>query len=136
MAGTSIRIDVDGIHQVLAQLKTFDKQSNNLSDSFERIGNRVVADARMLVPFMTGALARSIRERSSKMRTTVIAGGPSTRKHGGGVYASIAHYGTYTHRSKGPRPFLTQAMEKNERHAERTIENQLEAIIRRVGLGP
>lgn len=136
MARASIRVDVVGAREVAAQLSSVRRQSDNLEDSFQRIGKRVVRDARMLVPFLTGALARSIRESAGSMRATVIAGGPSTRKNGGGVYASIAHYGTYTHRSKGPRPFLTRAMERNEGFAERTIENQLEAIIRRVGLDP
>lgn len=131
-----IRVRVTGIQEVKHALRMINIQKENLSDPFDEVGLKAVAFARMLVPFQSGALAKSIRhDTNERSRLTLAAGGPSRRSHGGGVYAGHAHYGTYTHRSKGPRPYLSAAAQMAERLAVVSIENYLESIIRRNGLG-
>lgn len=137
MSGISIRVRVTGAQEVIRQLEQVQVRKERLGDAFDQIGQRAVGLARMLVPFQSGALARSIRhDVNNRTRLTLVAGGPSTRSHGGGVYASHVHYGTYTHRSKGPRPFLANAARMVEQYAENRIENEMERIIRRAGLAP
>jgi len=132
MAG-GVRVKVTGESQVIASLRAFGRQASNL-DSIEDISNRMKRLAITLAPVQTGALARSIEARPMKNRARIVAGGPSRRSHGGGVYAKIAEYGKYTHRSKGPRPFMRTAVEKTEGYARRKIENELETIARRLDL--
>lgn len=133
----SIRVRVTGVEKVIRQLEMVNQKKDNLSDPFDQVGRRAVAFARMLVPFASGALAASIRhDVNNRSRLTLVAGGPSERSHGGGVYAGHAHYGTYTHRYKGPRPYLSAAAQMAERHAVVSIEDYLERIIRRNGLAP
>lgn len=133
MAGVSVK--VDGILNVISTLTRFGQRSGDLRQAFDRIGNKVKQDAIPLTPVATGALARSIRAGRTKNKATVRAGGASRRSHGGGVYAPIAHYGTYTHRSRGPRPFLTTAAHRNAGYARNEISNELQGIIRQMGLG-
>ena len=129
------RVEVSGVFQVINSLRRFGQRSGKLKDAFKKIGKRVKSDAIPLTPTQTGALANSIRNSEANMRTTISAGGASRRKHGGGVYASIATYGTYTHSGKGPRPFLQTSMRQNVDYAEDQIETEIESIIRRTGLG-
>lgn len=132
---TGVSVKVDGILNVISSLTKLGQRSGDLKQAFDRIGKQVKQDAIPLAPTATGALARSIRAGRTKNKATVRAGGASRRSHGGGVYAPIAHYGTYTHRSKGPRPFLTTAVQQNQGYARREISNELSSIIRTLGLG-
>jgi hypothetical protein len=128
------RVEVSGVLQVIGTLTRFGQRSGDLKDAFKRIGDKVKRDAIPLTPTQTGALANSIRSGNSKMKASVRAGGASRRSHGGGVYASIATYGSYTHSGKGPRPFLQTAARQNTDYAQEQIENEIESIIRRMGL--
>lgn len=128
------RVEVSGVLQLIGTLTRFGQRSGDLKDAFKRIGEKVKRDAIPLTPTQTGALANSIRSGDSKMKASVRAGGTSRRSHGGGVYANIATYGTYTHSGKGPRPFLQTAVNQNIDYAEEQIENEIKSIIRRMGL--
>lgn len=130
------RVVVRGVQKVLRQFELLQRNKENLHNAFRLTGKHGERIAITLAPFETGALIKSIRSDYSQSRATLIAGGPSTRKHGGGVYAPISEYGTYTHRSKGPQWFLHRAMNRSVNAAERNIEKDLEGIIKRVGLGP
>lgn len=133
MAG-GVRVSVDGVYHVIGALTAFGTRSGDLKPAFRRIGLKVAQEAKPLTPRSTGALARSIRAGNQKMKATVRAGGASRRTHGGGVYAPIAHFGKYTHRSKGPRPFLYQAARQNRDYAQHEIQSEIRSIIRRMGL--
>lgn len=121
----NIRVDVDGVKEVVGRLTMFRKQVMDMSDVYDFIGERLANDARMFAPFLTGRLAASIRHD---------ADGNSVSVFSRLVYAPIAHEGRYTHRRKGPRPFITQSMNKNRAWIEDEVEDELEAIIRRLGL--
>lgn len=130
-----MRVRVTGIEKVIRQLQQVNRQKENMSDANRQTGRTAVALARSLVPFESGMLSKSIRaDHNRRTRLTLVAGGPSRRSHGGGVYASVVHYGKHTHRQKGPRPFLWEAMQRSQNTAERNMEGQLERIIRRAGL--
>lgn len=132
MAG--VRVRVDGIYQVIGSLTRFGQRSGDLKQAFRRISQKVSDDAKPLAPRSTGALANSIRPGNQKMKATVRVGGASRRSHGGGVYAPIAHFGTYTHRAKGPRTFLYTAANRNQDYARDEIQQEIRSIIRRMGL--
>ena len=130
-----IRVRVTGVASVISTLSRFGSQASDLKDAFARIANKVKRDAIPLTPHSSGRLAASIRAGKGKSRATVRAGGPSRASHGGGVYAPIAHYGTYTHRSKGRRPFLTTAMSQNRDYARNELSREIQSIINRMGIG-
>lgn len=130
-----VRIRVSGIARVITTLTRFGEKTSDLKDAFKRIGDKVKQDAIPLTPHASGRLAASIRAGKGKSKATVRAGGASRATHGGGVYAPIAHYGKYTHRGKGPRPFLTQAVQDNKDYARQELSNEIQGIIRRMGIG-
>lgn len=130
-----VRVRVTGIEKVLKALKRVNRLKDNLSDANRQTGKSAVALARSLVRSQSGRLAKSIRaDVNKRTRLTLVAGGPSTKSHGGGVYASVFHYGKHTHRTHGPRPFLTQAGERSKATASKNMENEIESIIKRAGL--
>lgn len=129
-----MRVRVSGVREVVATLARFGASSDDLKAAWARISGRVKTDALALVPRDSGALARSIRTGKGKSKAIVRAGGNSRRSHGGGVYAPIAHFGTYTHRGKGPREFLYVAARQNADYARRTVDNELGDLIERLGL--
>lgn len=131
---TRVRVRVTGTQQVAVALRQIGEQSGEMRDVFAKISNKIKRDAIPLTPTQTGALARSLKANPSNMRASVKAGGSSRRSHGGGVYAPIAHWGQYTHKSKGPRPFLSTAAEMNEDYAVDQIEKKIRSIIRQAGL--
>lgn len=130
-----IRVRVTGVASVISTLSRFGSQASDLKNAFARIANKVKRDAIPLTPHSSGRLAASIRAGKGKSRATVRAGGASRASHGGGVYAPIAHYGTYTHRSKGRRPFLTTAMSQNRDYARNELSREIQGIINRMGIG-
>mgnify|MGYP003505421957 FL=1 len=129
-----VRVDVDGVNEAIAKLNLMVADIASMPDAYDDIGDRIVNVARSIAPFQTGALANSIKADNTGDSATITAGGPSRRKHGGGVYASIAHGGTYTHRSKGPRPFLTLATAASDEYMEDRVEREIQGIIRKLGL--
>ena len=135
MARTSFRVRVTGDKTVVNQLKQVGIRMKNLSDSLGRTGTYASNLARSLVRSRSGGLAASIRpDTNERTRLTLVAGGPSRVPHSGGVYASTYYYGTHTHKSHGPRPFLRQAAERSEGVAKRNMDSELQSIIRRAGL--
>lgn len=129
-----VRIRVSGVAAVVSTLTRFGQKTGDLKRAFEKISARIKQDAIPLTPHATGRLAASIRQGKGKNRATVRAGGNSRMSHGGGVYAPIAHYGTYTHESKGRRPFLTTALNMNRGYAKDQIEDEINSIISNMGL--
>jgi len=128
------RVRVEGVKTVVSTLKLFGATADDLRDAWSKVSGRIKLEALTLVPRDSGALARSIRTGKGKSKAIVRAGGSSRRKHGGGVYAPIAHFGTYTHRSKGPREFLYVAARNNAGYARDVVDNELGSVIRRLGL--
>lgn len=129
-----LRVRVSGVREVVGTLAHFGASADDLKAAWARISGRVKTEALTLVPRESGALARSIRTGKGKSKAIVRAGGNSTRKHGGGVYAPIAHFGTYTHRGEGPRPFLYEAAQHNAGYARQTLDTELGDLIERLGL--
>lgn len=128
-----MRVEIVGDDLVQKQLRAFGAAAGEL-DSFDRIGLHMKKVAMAIVPTQTGALARSIEVNVNRNRASISAGGPSRRSHGGGVYAGIAEYGTYTHSNKGPRPYMRTALKEGGRYAMGEIENELDRLAKRFGL--
>lgn len=78
------------------------------------IGEKVVARAEQLSPFLSGDLQGSGRAGSSAREVTIRWGG--TRA--GAVYAPIIHWGSRYRPDEAPRPFVAEAA--HELHAEIT----------------
>lgn len=128
------RVKVEGVKTVVSTLKAFGLEADDLRTAWAKVSGRIKLSALALVPKDSGALARSIRTGKGKSKAIVRAGGSSRRSHGGGVYAPIAHFGTYTHKGKGPRMFLYQAAESNASYARHVVDEELGNVIRRLGL--
>lgn len=130
-----VRIRVTGVASVISTLSRFGQKASDLKEAFARIADKVKRDAIPLTPHSSGRLAASIRAGKGKSRATVRAGGASRASHGGGVYAPIAHYGTYTHSGKGKRPFLTTSRDQNLGYARDELSKEIQGIINRMGIG-
>lgn len=124
MAAESIRID--GIREVVRDLKRFGVEVADLKTAFNRIGNIVVAEAQTLTPTLTGRLAASIRASKTQNKSEVRAG------NAGIPYAGVQHYGGYNGITGSH--FLTDAIANKQGEVLHTMEAELNRLIGRVGL--
>lgn len=119
------RIVVTGADEVARRFGAFGRRADDLTTPFLTVANQIGADARALVPRVTGRLGAGIRA--------------SATRHGGGVtvavpYAGPINYG-WPRRGIAASLFLQRAADtKGERAAEQ-IADELQRQINSSGLG-
>lgn len=132
MAESGVR--VIGLRQVVRTLERYGVEASDLKAAFKRIGTMVGNEAKGLAPQLSGALANSIRPSNTKNRSIVRAGSAKV------PYAGVVHYGGGVSRgSRGPHnisphPFLTDAVENKQAAAIDAMEDELNALIRKLDL--
>jgi len=119
----ALEIEVEGVGKLVKALSQIQGLDEPLAEAMELYLEKVVDDARALVPIRTGRLQRSIRFRRGE-------GGYHV---GSDVsYASFVESGTSR---MAPRPFLTPALSQNISLLKASLLDKIEAWFRRGGKG-
>lgn len=124
---TYLRVQVSGVKAIRLRLRNLAIKTRDLSGAWQRIGAQIKQDAIPMAPVLSGALVKSIRSSKAKTRATVRAG--TNRME---PYVPIQHYGGYNNIEA--KPFLTKALHDNEDYAVKEVSNEIDRLIRRVGL--
>lgn len=127
MAASFVRVQVSGDKSLKRALRSLSLKVRDLSRAWERIGSKIASDAIPMAPVLSGALVNSIRNSKSKTRTIVRAGNARMEP-----YVPIQHYGGYNNIQA--KPFLTTALHQNEGYAEKAVSDEIDRLIRSVGL--
>jgi len=119
MAALNIKVEgVDNLVKALSQIQGFEKP---LAEALELYLEKVVTDAKAIVPVRTGTLQRSIRFWGGEGKYTV-----GSRVH----YAPYVEYGTSR---MAPRPFLIPALMQNIPVLREALLNMVAEWLRRRG---
>lgn len=124
MAVTGIQIT--GLKQTVRSLEKFGVEVSDLKAAFKKVAGAVADDSRGLINNRSGALAGSIRTGNSKNKAIVRAGS------GRVPYAGVINFGGY-HNIEGQH-FLERAAQENESQSVRMIEEEIQNLIRSIGL--
>jgi len=121
-------VEITGVDEVLKQFKLIETGFlNAIEEAVLKATKLVEADAKRIVPVVTGRLARSITGGISEKSNTVVVGvvGANT------VYAAAVEFGRNTKggRSK-PKPYLNPALSMNMSRIEKMISDALKKTIR------
>ena len=117
---------IEGLRETVRSLQRFGIEAADLKSAFSKIGSLVSREAVSLTPVLSGKLAGSIRASKTKNRSEVRAGGARV------PYAGVIHYGGY--HGITAQPFLTEAVERKQGEAVDLMENELQSLIRQLGL--
>lgn len=119
-----MRIDVEGLNEVLSGLKVLEREVSDLDDAFRNIGEDTVSEARARAPMLTGRLAGSIQATNGNNEVTITAGS-------GLEYAGVQEFGWPGHNIEGQH-YMYKSLD--EANALQEIEGSIDEVIRRVGL--
>lgn len=111
-----IAVSVSGAESVARGLGTLAARLADLSPGFRELGARMVAVARPITPFLTGALAASLTARAEPQ---------GVRMGSGLIYAGVQE------RRFG---FLARTAAETERTGATEVESLIESTARRAGL--
>jgi hypothetical protein len=116
-------IKVKGYKQIVKSLKAVGIPQKEINAAGKIAGEKVLLEAKTLVPVRTGALRNSIKL-SSTMRGISIKAGSEVRV----PYANPIHWGWYRRHIK-PNPFLANALGYNREEIYESYFAQLELLI-------
>ena len=119
-------VRVQGLRETARSLERMGVQVADLKAAFIKIGQLVVHDSKTLAPVRTGRLVNTIKASKTKNKAVVRAGSARV------PYAGVIHYGGYNHITA--QPFLTKAVERQEKAAVRVLEDELGRLIRKLDL--
>lgn len=119
-------VRVVGLRETVRALERFGVQAADLKAAFKRIGTLIQHEAQSLAPKKSGRLAASIKPSNTKNKSIIRAGGARV------VYAGVQHYGGY-HNIEA-KPFLTDAVSRNESKAVDLMDEELNRLIQSLGL--
>lgn len=119
-----MRIDVDGLNEVLSAFKVLTHEVSDLDDAFRNIGENTVREARARAPMLTGRLAGSIQATNGNNEVTITAGS-------GLEYAEVQEFGWPGHNIEGSH-YMYRSLDYD--NALQEIEGSIDEVIRRVGL--
>lgn len=124
MASSSVKIS--GLNETVRSLKKYGVEVQDLKAAFSRIGNVVVAEAKTIVPTLSGRLSATIRASKTQNKSEIRAGSA------GVPYAGVQHYGGYN--GITGTFYLTKAIENKQGEVIDMMENELNSLARRLGL--
>lgn len=127
MADQRAGVHVEGLREFVRKLEKLGVEVQDLKAAFKKVGTLVAADAQALVPRRSGALAASIRPSNNKNKSVVRAGGARV------PYAGVINYG-WPGRGIPASLFLNNAANRNQGKAVLTIEQELDALVKRLDL--
>lgn len=118
---------VDGLKQVLADLKKLGIEVDDFKESFGNIASRGAALAASYVNSQTGRLAGTVRGNKAKNKSVIIAGRSSVR------WAGVQNYG-WKKRNIEPQRFMQKADEQLAGQLPALLQQELQDKIQRRGL--
>jgi len=130
-----IDIELVGIDRLIARLgKASETLDPKTDEGLSEVADRIVADAKAMVPIDTGSLQRSIRKQHHVSEghihnLGVSAGGYATNPRTGRIvsYAVHVEYGTSR---MAPKPYLRTALEANRQSLTDVLKRNLEESLK------
>lgn len=123
----SVSVRVQGLNQLVRSLQKAGVEVDDLKGAFSKM-SRLGADyAAGFAPKRTGKMAARIRGNKAKNKAVVMAGGATT------PYAGVNNYG-WPARGIEASGFMQKASDRLEGEAPALIDQELNDIVRRVGL--
>lgn len=119
-------IRIDGLRELNAKLRAAGDESADLPDLMQRLGQIVIAGAR--VPAKSGELAGTLRAGRGRTKAVVRAGYAKR-----GAHAGVVHYGN-PHRSSRAQPFLVDALRRTQTQLVAELTSGIDALIRKHNL--
>lgn len=113
---------VEGLREVMAKLRAAGNDLSELSELNHRVGNIVIANAR--VPRNSGALAGTLRAGRGKSKAVVRAGYAKRAP-----YAGVRHYGDPHRPGHRANPFLTDALKRSQGQVITEYINGIDRIL-------
>ncbi|RZU66750.1 hypothetical protein EV379_3116 [Microterricola gilva] len=117
---------VEGVAEVSRRLRAAGSDLSEMSELMHRLGNIVIANAR--VPAKSGSLASTLRAGKGKTKAVVRAGYRNR-----GAHAGVVHYGD-PHRGTRPQPFLTDALKRSQGRIVSELSAGITTILHNNGL--
>ena len=112
---------VEGVRELNRKLTAAGKDTTQMSALMHRLGNIVIANAR--VPRLSGDLAGTLRAGKGKTKAVVRAG--YARR---GAHAGVVHYGD-PHRGHRAQPFLTDALKRSQSRVIAELTTGIDQIL-------
>lgn len=122
------RVRITGLRETVRSLERLGVDVQDLKAAFRTVSDEVATEARAEVPVQSGALQGTIRPANTKNKSVVRAGTPT-----GVPYAGAINYGWEAHGIQATE-FLTRPANTDTEGKVRTIESELERLIRRYKL--
>lgn len=124
LTGEQGRLEIDGLKEVLADLRAFGVDTrDDMKDTHRKAGEIVAAVARTIVPVRTGRLAKTIVSAPTQRMGRVRAGrGLSI------PYAGPIHFG-WPARRIAPQPFIYDALDKRADEVRDTYKRRIDDLI-------
>lgn len=121
------RVEVEGLKQVLRNLKRLGVDVADLKEASNRAGQVVADAARSLAPTKTGRLSNSVRAAKQQNAAVVRAGGARL------PYAGVIHFG-WPARGIAPKPFLFEAADSRREQVINAYREGLAEAIKKANL--
>lgn len=119
---------VEGLNAVVRALQQTGLEVDDLKDAFSRIAKEGAHAAALFAPKRSGRLAGDIRGNRAKSKAVVAAGRASV------PYAGPINYG-WQKRGISPSGFMQKADQVMQPRAIQMLEDEINSVIRRKGLG-
>lgn len=124
-------VQIEGLASVKRQMGKLSKDVDYRAQEFlgvnRAIASAVAGDAKQFVPVLSGALAASVREASSKTSARVKAGGGKI------AYAGPIHWG-WPARRITPQPFFLDAIDRRRDEIKERYEKLVDDLIKKYDL--
>ena len=124
-------VQIEGLASVRRQLGKLSSDVDYRAQEFlgvnRAIASAVAGDAKQFVPVLSGALAASVREASSKTSARVKAGGGKI------AYAGPIHWGWPARRIK-PQPFFLDAIDRRRDEIKERYDKLVDDLIKKYDL--
>ena len=121
------RVEVEGLKQVLRNLKRLGVDVADLKEASNKAGQVVADAARSLAPTKTGRLSNSVRAMKQQNAAVVKAGGARL------PYAGVVHFG-WPSRNIKPQPFLFEAADARRQQVIDAYREGLAEAIKKANL--
>jgi hypothetical protein len=129
--GRAGQVEIEGLASVKRQMGKLSQDVDYRAQEFlgvnRAIASAVAGDAKQFVPVLSGALAASVREASSKTSARVKAGGGKI------AYAGPIHWGWPARRIK-PQPFFLDAIDKRRDEIKERYDKLVNDLIKKYDL--
>jgi hypothetical protein len=129
--GRAGQVEIEGLASVKRQMGKLSQDVDYRAQEFlgvnRAIASAVAGDAKQFVPVLSGALAASVREASSKTSARVKAGGGKI------AYAGPIHWGWPARRIK-PQPFFLDAIDKRRDEIKERYNKLVDDLIKKYDL--